>query len=48
MAATVQFATEADIPELLLLRLAVDADQARRFGNDRWIEGSTRGASRED
>jgi GNAT superfamily N-acetyltransferase len=36
MAVTVDFATEADIPELLLLRLAVDADQARRFGNDRW------------
>jgi GNAT superfamily N-acetyltransferase len=36
MAVTVQFATEADIPELLQLRLSVDADQARRFGNDRW------------
>lgn len=36
MAVTVEFATEADIPELLQLRLSVDADQARRFGNDRW------------
>jgi GNAT superfamily N-acetyltransferase len=36
MAVTAQFATEADIPELLQLRLSVDADQARRFGNDRW------------
>jgi GNAT superfamily N-acetyltransferase len=33
---TIRFATEADIPELLQLRLSVDADQARRFGNDRW------------
>jgi hypothetical protein len=36
MAVTVQFAREADNPELLLLRLAVVSDQARRFGNDRW------------
>ena len=33
---TVEFATEADIPALLNLRLAVDEDLARRFGNDRW------------
>ena len=33
---TVGFATEADIPALLQLRRAVDADQARRFGSDRW------------
>ena len=36
MALTLKFATEADIPALLQLRLTVDADQARRFGNDRW------------
>ena len=36
MPLTVEFATETDIPEILRLRLAVDADQARRFGNDRW------------
>lgn len=36
MAMTIQLATEADIPELLQLRLSVDADQALRFGNDRW------------
>lgn len=35
-APTIQFATEADIPELLKLRRSVDADQARRFGNERW------------
>ena len=34
--ASFRFATESDIPALLKLRLAVDADQARRFGNDRW------------
>lgn len=37
MAMNIQFATEADIPEILQLRLSADADQARRFGNDRWI-----------
>ena len=31
-----RFASEADIPTLLELRLAVDADQACRFGEDRW------------
>jgi GNAT superfamily N-acetyltransferase len=36
MAVTIRLATEADIPELLRLRLCVDADQARRFGNERW------------
>jgi GNAT superfamily N-acetyltransferase len=37
MALSFQFATEADIPMLLKLRLVVDADQARRFGNNRWF-----------
>ena len=36
MALSFRFATEADIPALLKLRLAVDADQKRRFGEDRW------------
>lgn len=36
IAVSFRFATTADIPALLKLRLAVDADQARRFGNDRW------------
>jgi GNAT superfamily N-acetyltransferase len=36
MAISFQFAIEADIAALLKLRLAVDADQARRFGDDRW------------
>ena len=36
MALSFRFATAADIPALLKLRLAVDADQARRFGNNRW------------
>jgi GNAT superfamily N-acetyltransferase len=36
MALSFRFATESDIPALLKLRLAVDADQARRFGEDRW------------
>jgi hypothetical protein len=35
MATSFQFATDADIAAVLKLRLAVDADQARRFGNDR-------------
>ena len=30
------FAAETDAPALLALRLAVDADQARRFGSNRW------------
>jgi len=32
-----RFATEADLAALLQLRLAVDADQAQRFGDRRWI-----------
>src|SRR5262245_35051367 len=36
MALTLRRATDAGIPALLMLRLAVDADQARRFGRDRW------------
>jgi GNAT superfamily N-acetyltransferase len=36
MAISFQFATKADIAAVLKLRLAVDADQARRFGDDRW------------
>jgi GNAT superfamily N-acetyltransferase len=36
MALSLGFATEKDIPALLELRLAVDADQARRFGTERW------------
>jgi GNAT superfamily N-acetyltransferase len=32
-----RLATEADIPALLKLRLAIDADQAERFGDDRWL-----------
>jgi hypothetical protein len=36
MALSFRFAAEADIPALLKLRLAVDPDQARRFGNNRW------------
>jgi hypothetical protein len=32
MALSIRFATESDIPALVKLRLAVDADQARRFG----------------
>src|SRR5688572_5017201 len=31
-----RFATAADIPALVQLRLAVDADQERRFGRERW------------
>src|SRR6267154_1254550 len=33
---TFRLATEADISALLKLRLAIDADQARRFGDRRW------------
>lgn len=36
MALSFRLATEADLPALLELRLAVDADQQRRFGDDRW------------
>lgn len=36
MALSFRFATEGDIPGLLRLRRAVDVDQARRFGTDRW------------
>ena len=31
-----RFASEADIPALLELRLAIDADQAERFGDERY------------
>ena len=31
-----RFATDIDIPALVKLRLAIDRDQARRFGRDRW------------
>jgi ribosomal protein S18 acetylase RimI-like enzyme len=31
-----RLATEADIPALLNLQLAIDADQAERFGNERY------------
>jgi GNAT superfamily N-acetyltransferase len=37
MALAFRVATEADVPALLKLRLDVDADQARNFGNDRWV-----------
>ena len=36
MALSFRFAVESDIAALLTMRLAVDADQARRFGDDRW------------
>ena len=36
MTLTLEFATETDIQELVHLRCLVDADQARRYGNDRW------------
>ena len=36
MALSFRLATEADIPALLDLQLAVDADLKRRFGTDRW------------
>lgn len=36
MALSFRFADEGDIPALVKLRLAIDADQARRFGNERW------------
>ena len=36
MALSFRFATQSDIPALLKLRLAVDADQAERFGKNRW------------
>jgi GNAT superfamily N-acetyltransferase len=36
MALSFAFATKADIPALLKLRLAVDADQEKRFGTNRW------------
>ncbi len=36
MALSFGLATEEDVPALLTLRLAVDADQARRFGSERW------------
>ena len=36
-----RFATEADIAELLELRLAIDADQQQRFGDDRYATTDT-------
>ena len=36
MPVSFRFATETDIPALLKLRLAIDADQAHRFGDRRW------------
>jgi GNAT superfamily N-acetyltransferase len=36
MAPSLGFATKKDVPALLALRLTVDADQARRFGSERW------------
>jgi ribosomal protein S18 acetylase RimI-like enzyme len=36
MAPSIRFAAEADIPAILKLRLAVDADLAQRFGKNRW------------
>jgi hypothetical protein len=36
MTVSLGFATDADIQSLLDLQLAVDADQQRRFGTDRW------------
>jgi len=41
MALSFRLATEADIPALLKIRLAVDADQARRFGERRWSTSIT-------
>jgi GNAT superfamily N-acetyltransferase len=36
VALSYRWGTEADVPGLLKLRLAVDADQECRFGSDRW------------
>ena len=36
MALSFRFANDVDIPALVKLRLAVDADQALRFGKNRW------------
>jgi len=36
MSLSFRFATDGDIPALLKLQVAVDADQERRFGHDRW------------
>jgi quinol monooxygenase YgiN/GNAT superfamily N-acetyltransferase len=36
MALSFRFASKKDLPALLRLRLSVDADQARRYGTDRW------------
>jgi hypothetical protein len=33
-----RLATEGDTQALLALRLAIDADQAERFGDDRYAE----------
>jgi GNAT superfamily N-acetyltransferase len=44
MALLFSLATGADIPELLKLRLAVDADQDRRFGADRWTTTISEGS----
>ncbi len=42
MALSFRFATESDIPALLKLRLAVDADQARRFGKESLVHDDQR------
>jgi GNAT superfamily N-acetyltransferase len=36
MTMSFRFATQGDSPSILKLRLAVNADQARRFGKNRW------------
>jgi GNAT superfamily N-acetyltransferase len=36
LALSFRLATDADVSELLKLRLAVDKDQAQRFGENRW------------
>jgi len=41
MALSFRFATEDDIAALLRLRLAVDAEQRRRFGTNRWSTAIT-------
>ena len=37
MTMSFRFATQEDVPSILRLRLACDADQARRFGTNRWV-----------
>jgi GNAT superfamily N-acetyltransferase len=34
---SLRFATQEDVPSILRLRLAVDADQSHRFGTNRWV-----------